>query len=204
MKRLPLLFIIVPLSAMAGESFVLRVRAVQNFEDRIVTQYGTGVVLDAREFKYAGNRYVLTAAHVVKFEDKDESSEGPVATGVFVEQGRGKWVRCEVILKDTTRDLVLLEAAQDLHSSVKLADPIKMIVSGSPEGRPVESQEGTFKEGKVACPMAHGMSGGAVINKDGQLGGLITLGVVGGDGKMRADNAIFVSADCIREFLERR
>ncbi len=52
--------------------------------------------------------------------------------------------------------------------------------------------------------MAHGMSGGAVLSKDGKLRGIIVAGVADKDGKIRGDSGIFVSAEKIREFLRRK
>jgi len=176
----------------ADESAVMRVRASRNQGNTTITQHGSCVAVNAEEFNLPGKRWILTAAHVV-------SESGST---VMVEIAKDRWLKCRVARMDTKSDLALLHAAEDLPAVVKVEKEDDFRIIASSEGRPVTIQHGVLQQSQAKCAMAHGMSGGAVLNKNGNLQGIIVSGVGDGTGKMRPDTSIFVTAKQIREFLQ--
>ncbi len=186
MQRLP----VAPNQPVAPSDAVgCRVQAVEadNRSGWFTTHHGSGVAI--------GRREVLTAAHVV----------GAPGARVKVEFG-GRWIACSVAGVDAKTDLALLSAAEDLPNFAVLAadkeSVLFMVASG--ETRPVNVSSGFVLKSRADFgDMAHGKSGGGVLNGSGQLVGLVIQGepVREGSNQMRTDVTWFVGAVEIRKFL---
>lgn len=177
----------------ADEPAVMRVQAIRQSGATEITSHGTCVAIDGAEFKLPVKRCVLTAAHVVS----EPNSEVRIEVD-------GKWTKCKVARLDTECDLALLYACDDLHTCLRLDQDDSIKVVASAEGKTIAVQSAQLQSSEAAFSMAHGMSGGAVLSKDGKLRGIIVAGVADKDGKIRGDSGIFVSAEKIREFLRRK
>jgi S1-C subfamily serine protease len=168
----------------------LRIRATSAPDKKGVktVQHGTCVAVDAN----ACHRFILTAAHVV------------VRPGVAisVEVSADHWIDAKVVAASNDSDLALLKVNEDLLNAALLGDAAELRVSGSPEAHPVADMKGVAVALELATPMAHGMSGSPVFDKDNKIIGMVLAGIASAPGKdLRPDRARIIGIAAIRRFL---
>ena len=201
------LILLCPLTAWVGEppaepSVGCRVQAVE-METKtgwFVTHHGSGVAI--------GRREILTAAHVVDAKGVATFRVEVASPGKSVADASGsfRWVACTLGGIDRERDLAVLIAGEDLPNFALLAADkhatLFMVASG--EARPVSVSSGFITAAKADFgDMAHGKSGGAVLDGSGRLVGLVLQGepLKGSSSAMRPDVTWFIAAGEIRKFL---
>jgi S1-C subfamily serine protease len=180
----------------ATDSMVMRVRCVHDEDKTTLTEHGSCVAVTDNTLGLDSKRSVLTAAHVV----------GKPSGTIVVEARTGHWVRCTLEKIDKDRDLALLKAAEDLPNAVRLAKVEALTVIASKAGETVRSQAATpFKIFALCSLFGPGMSGGALIDSNGKLYGIVTAGVRDPrTGNMCPDIGVFISIAEIRSFLQRK
>lgn len=178
-------------SAVEAECPAHRIKAERSAgKDETITQWGTCVSVNLKEFGRKGSGWILTAAHVV---DKGKP---------FVEIG-GEWKACQIVHSDKEADLALLQTIEKADQvGVEVAEAPTYQIFASPRAECVGEQRGTVTRESIACTMSQGMSGGAIVDSNGRLAGILLNCVVSKDGKTDREGT-FVSAGCIREFLKK-
>lgn len=178
-----------------------------------VSSQGTGVIIDASEYGFDGNHYILTAAHVVidirtgKLKPLIEAQIGDV------------WEEGRCVRYDEDYDLAIIKFDVELKG-IKIRkekyaeDEVKSIAF--PLGGNLKISKGkilmhSHNKNKARWVSAnyidHGSSGGAIVTVESEpeLVGIITDGFVKDKNEgyeMKHDKTVFVSSKYIIEFLK--
>lgn len=148
------------------------------------TGHGTGTAVDLTEFGLKGNRYILTAAHVVTEED----AIGPL--NILVAVPDVGLIKATLVKKDMDLDIAIIEVKIDLPKLAKLdtdkelPNGTEIINVGCPEAIPPKAFPGKILEKRSMGYLAdipgfyHGNSGGGVFRKStGLLTGVAISGL---------------------------
>src|SRR5437764_758558 len=87
----------------------------------VSTAAGSANSVDLSEFGLMGKRYLITAAHVVVWDDvKDGSRYAEIVKIEYLLDDKRKWISCKIVAIDEEADVCILEAQEDLPYQLKL------------------------------------------------------------------------------------
>jgi S1-C subfamily serine protease len=190
----------------------VRVRSVRKADGVEITQWGSGGCAELTEFGMLGNRYIITAAHVIL--DDDGNVEERVEAEILLQGAEVRaWLQVEVMFYDKELDIAVLKSPVEMASSARLADDDSLkngdevTAIGGPMGQPLQASKGTIvKNSPWRCEnigtmnIRHGNSGGPVFDSEGHIVAIVrAFQRVGRDED--GGPGVMVPIECVRKYI---
>ncbi len=186
----------------------VRVNCSNHSGNVTASSHGSAVAADLSSFGLKGDKYLLTAAHVVK----------DVTKTITIEIGRDAakhWAKCSIVRVSSGLDIAVIECEESPGHLAQLSadkpaagDALTLIGFPCDVGPCVFAAHYAEDEGFrafMAVPFYHGDSGAPVFNGDGKLVGIAVAGVAASDDSKSLDMCqiigIYIKSADIAKFL---